>query len=917
MVETGSYDVTNNRRRKDTSFKSFICALLAFLALLILISLLLWSLGSKSTRSSDLTSASAFSFRNGNKTQTTEATTEATTIRPTTKTKGNIVMKTTTETHTTFNTTTQTPSTTQSVESTAEETTTNTTISKSEKLIVLITNTTDATFTDTTDATFTDVTNATFTETTDATFTPETNTTTQQDETSTVQINTTPTTTPTPTETPSTSVPDVSTTVSEQPSTNPDYTSIGEADITLDDLITKTPNQVPAPIVPPVPTTCNNGVCKRAASSMLATMSHEDKLDKCEDYYKFICEGPQKHDDSAFFRHSFKGFAKKIGQVEAASPDHMRFFADFYNSCNRFGDSLDRLRRLDFLKGTEGASLTEAVKTSVLRQTFPFFDIGLNVDRKNFILEITLPGLTYFKTTLDDWSLIQRLQEQCINEQADKIEQYTVELDKISDGIKTCVAEKTEKYVAEFVDEMKKLSVLPGLKFLDDNVKAGTASDDLKEILNAVQDGLAAYRSSNSKKIKPITLGDLKGKYDFGLDWIEFFKGIMNMAVIDDSTVVYFSENLDGVFNKLVEKKANLKQLVDLWYNLELYKNIVIEKEVDNRGYQCLETVTQLMPEVASFIIAELNANKKDLYKEVREIIIGQTVSIYTSFIMANMTESSAKILQDRLPEVRIQHPEVKVIEDSNYAGIFDFKDPYPKKLTDLLEHFRKSLFSLYDTPISGEELLKYFINAFATKPQTYPPSRVIAYQPGFLYGKSTKLPTYVKLAKLGLPVVMQLSKHFTKNDFEKPLEDRERKVYEQMEKTFNTEYLMNKIKYTVENIDFEIEDSTGNHLNYDSIFAENMAFRLETDAFEKDENLEYLPFLQDFDRAQSFIVIALQEYCDKNTLPDFIGDYYKRLLPAPIKFRNILKNSEFYSKSFNCTDTFERKQFPYINPTP
>lgn len=79
----------------------------------------------------------------------------------------------------------------------------------------------------------------------------------------------------------------------------------------------------------------------------------------------------------------------------------------------------------------------------------------------------------------------------------------------------------------------------------------------LEKIANILlQESLAAYRNTNLKKLKETTLLDLNKNYDFGLDWIELFKGITNDLTVDEKTVVYQSEHLEEVFKKLIEKKA-------------------------------------------------------------------------------------------------------------------------------------------------------------------------------------------------------------------------------------------------------------------------------------------------------------------------------------------------------------------------
>ncbi|CAH1104613.1 unnamed protein product [Psylliodes chrysocephalus] len=659
MVETGSYNV-NKKRRRDTSFKSFICALLAFLAMLILISLLLYALRNKAGGGDDLDTKRDDRFE-----------LEFLKGKNNTKKENKTLVVSTVSTTTTAQNTTTTPSTSSTHENansiiknlTEDESSTTTLLPSTDRNANLIPE----------NSTEDQITTTTLLPSTDRNANLITENSTEDQITTTNKIRST---------TEEYIFPD------DESGTPTRYTTVG-------------------PTPDPVPTTCKNGICKRAASSMLAIMNHDDKLNRCEDYYKFICEGPEQNDEHAFFHESFKGFVKKINEVTPTSEKYMTLFADFYKSCNEFGNSINRLERLKCLIGTEGADLTKSVTTAILAQTLPFFDIGLNINGKNFKLEINLPGLSYLKTTLKDWSLMEQLTDTCINKQSDEINQNVIELDKISTNITKCIDEKATQYVKDFVNEMKQLSVLSGFEFLDANVKAATQNDDLIEILNVVQESLAAYRNTNLKKLKETTLLDLNKNYDFGLDWIELFKGITNDLTVDEKTVVYQSEHLEEVFKKLIEKKANLQPLVDLWHNIELYKNIVIEKEIDDRGFNCLEITSELMPEVSSAIISELNANdQQDFYKEVESLMNNLKSNVYTSFTQANMTTESADVLQDRLSEIKIIMPSATPeVDKLNYRKVFDPNDPYPKKMVSLISHFRKTLFGMHDNVVVGDTL--------------------------------------------------------------------------------------------------------------------------------------------------------------------------------------------------------------------
>ncbi|XP_072375955.1 uncharacterized protein [Diabrotica undecimpunctata] len=676
-------------------------------------------------------------------------------------------------------------------------------------------------------------------------------------------------------------------------------------------------------VTPVKPTTgnsaqaCQEGVCKRAASVMLAMMNHDDNPNACDDsqnmdYFSVICDNPGESRSSKFFKSSFRNFHKQLNE---STEDSVKFFLEFYESCNKFENSVHRLNRTKALSGTGGADVTEAVIKSILAESMPFFDLGLNIVEDKFIFEISLPGVNFLKTKVKGWSVVEQSKDFCIAAEAGTISQDVIDLKERSENINSCIKEITSGYVNEFLIEMQELtsSLSSGKDNLEAIVKSGASSNDLIAILNDIQDSWKAYRSDKdpSLKQKTMTLTELKAKYALGFDWTAVLSKVTTSAITDD-TKVYFSEYLDQPFKTLVSKTANLKDMLDLWYSVQMYKNVVMEKQTGNLGHYCIQLTSELIPEVSSHIIHELNNNKEkeELYSLVDTLLDNLKNRFEHSLGEAKFVTDSYRILEDRLNQMQLSKPKpisLKGVSVSQIHGV------YQDQLYQLMERYKKEIYSQVDQPVTPEVLLKLFVGAFDTEPKTYPPNREIVFQPGFVSDMNKNIPYYIRVAKHGLLLAEQIAKQFIKNDFT-DLASEEATLYEDLFKTLDTKYLLERSTYTVENVKCQIEDESGNNLKYETIVGDNLAFRLATDTFLEDTSKDILPFLTDYSRNKTFLINALQDFCKPNNVADFIGDFYnKETIPAPLRIRNMAKNSKFFADTFNCKDNFERKQFPFL----
>ncbi|XP_057670986.1 uncharacterized protein LOC130902738 [Diorhabda carinulata] len=693
------------------------------------------------------------------------------------------------------------------------------------------------------------------------------------------------------------------------------------------------------------PPACLEPVCKRSASSMLAMKNHANQLNYCEDYYSAICHNPHLDNTQKFFKNSLRSIQKSIN---AAKIDSIRYFNSFFKQCIDYGYSINRISRISGLEGTGANSDVEAIIISILTQSMPFFDVGINILNNKFIFEMTLPGSNYLKTNIKGWSLREQFQENCIAEIANGVSQ-NVELDILSNKIDDCINDQTTRYLNDFMMELEPISKLPGMGFLggvltklqnmnpfrgsklqsfnpfgsggknggnSESSNTGDTKTDLSLILRQVQDSWIIYRKAKnpSMKLKLITLSELTKRYNLGIDWTDVFQELTQRPIGGD-TQIYFSEHLDQIFKIMINNKNNLKEMLDLWYNVQFYKNIVIEKQVGNRVQYCMDLAAQLIPEVSSYVISDLNKNRKQLYDLVDGVFEDIKQRFEKSLLLANFSSDSIKILKNRIDSISITRPILSSPSSgSQNVGFFDYwsiSGTYQEQLIQLIKHYKKMLFDQVSTNVTGDILLKYFVYAFDTVPKTYPPNREIIYQPGFTDEMADNLPNYVKLAKQGLPLAQQFSKHFIRNDFSPKLDKKDEFIYDEMLKTFDTKYLVDKSKYKIENIDCIVEDVSGKNFKYISVEGDNLAFRLVSDMYLEDPRKIPLPFA-DYTHNETFITMALQDFCNANSLADFIGDFYNLNLPAPIKVKNMALNSELFAGTYSCPPR-NRKQFPFI----
>ncbi|XP_056631192.1 uncharacterized protein LOC130441497 [Diorhabda sublineata] len=951
-----------NRNRKDASYKNFICALLAFLAMLILISLLLYAFKKPNTTKITDEPKSDYNKGKNNKPATPETTSQhsITTIRNSFDTETNLTASSTLQpststvdsnttsvlnlfASTTRNISTQTTATnTTSTETSLPIPTTSSTrvvtTEKTRPSAVITTEsdnlapTSSTTVVPTEEATPRTIitnesdnlapTNSTHVVTTEKTR-PSAVITTESD-----NLAPTSSTTVVPTEeaTPRTIITNESdnlaptnsthvvTTEKTRPSavittepgnlapTSSTPETVGTHKILFADSSTSSfdigeyvsTDTTPAPFEEKI---CEEAICKRVSSTMLSMMNHEN-INKCGDYFNKICLNPEESSEDRFLGQMFKNL---IHLIDRNHSDGIGFFGDFYHACNNHAHSINRINRIKNLKQIPGRDFSDIVIESILTQSMPFFDVGLNIRNDIFILEMTLPGLSYLKTNIKGWSLREQIKESCFVEIAGSVVDNIVRLNQISSYVDKCIQTEIENYIIQFSQEIEDISKIDDMDFLKNIVPKEETKMNFFEILNIIQENLALYRNvpNSYGKSKSITLHDLNKKYDLDIDWVELFEKLLGKHKVTGDTNILFSDYLNEVFTQLSDKKYNVTEMLNLWYNVEYYKNFVIERHIGNRGLYCMKLTSQLMPEISSYLITNItNKNTEKNSASIENTAKKMMDEIKTSFQIANLGGNSIKLIQEKLDNFNIKGPELFIVEDSKFPP--KINETYENQLIEMIRTYKRTIYDKAMNNVTSKILLKFFVSPFDTYPRTFPPFKDIVYQPGYVFDITKDLPNYVILAKKGLPLAQEIFKQIIYNDHPNQLNNEEIIIYKYLNKSSNTENLLGS-RYTVEKIECEVEGASEINLNYESLVCDNRAFELVSELFQNEPNDEELPFVNNIPVEENFLTLALQDFCKPNDLADFIADYYNKKLPAPIKIKNMITNSNLFIDTFNC----------------
>ncbi|CAH1176046.1 unnamed protein product [Phaedon cochleariae] len=685
--------------------------------------------------------------------------------------------------------------------------------------------------------------------------------------------------------------------------------------------------------------TCEDPVCKKISAQWLAMMNYDEGSDPCDDFYNFACGGTNIAEDlkEAYFDSTSKAL---INRAKEKSEDfeYPTIFVDFYRDCMQHKDDFMMEDILNSLNSIEQKSLTDIFIDLLLSQSMPFFDVGLRVDESESLgYEINLPENSPLKTGLTEWSLIDQMQQQCIEEISDKIKGYKINLSNdTAEDIRSCVKTNTKNYITRFVKEMDSMFSDKSLVYSFKN-----HSVDLQDLMDDLLDHLLINYNSfihtlddvetNYQEIK--TLKELNEQYKCrDLNWVEVFKGITrNVNITEDIPVKVFFSNYTSKVLDVLDKKQNIHGILNLWFNVQRFRNTrPVSINYGRKATHCMRLASQLMPDISVSLVNNISAEQisPKLYERVENLFQQLKSTFNASFEEANMTQDSVTIFQDRLNQIQLRSNanntlDRQILFASGYGNDLDVANKsYHEKLMILLSNYRTNVYSLVGKGYSGDKLaeilLLYFVDPFETEPKTFPPSRHIVFPPGFVYGMSPKLPAYVELATKGFRLGEQIAKHFEKDDFSKELQDREERIYTRLESDADELDLIGDIKYKFDNVHYEISNIRCVGKCANEIFEDNTAFRLVTDIFKDLRDSTILPFMDEtVSTEKSYVSFIAHEFCKRQTIVEMIADLYGgRKLPAPMKTRNMIRNSNFFNQLYQCGfENQNMNQFPYIVP--
>ncbi|CAH1175824.1 unnamed protein product [Phaedon cochleariae] len=667
-------------------------------------------------------------------------------------------------------------------------------------------------------------------------------------------------------------------------------------------------------------TVCNSTSCKDITSQLLFLMNHD--VDPCVEFPEYVCGNQGSLKDP--FSDIFESFEIFLGSnVTDKSEKYRRDFRDFYQSCLHFQKDFGFLDTLEFLLKQNYSSVTDILIEVILRQSFPFFEIGLDidVDTAKYVFQITLPGESVLKTNTDGWSLREQIKNQCRDNLQDSLNSNEMNLNEIHADFRKCENEMLRKYIENYGKNMKFV------------LNINDTEDLLTELLGhqqAIQvPEEEIWQAKIHENFTQITITEMNNKYDM-INWTQFFEGITTNTTFSGNEIVhvYFPDYLEKVFIffKTLEERKLIRMLQE-FSSLELYKNLLQPYGNTKRAF-CMSLVSQLMPDVASIIFYD----KNPIHKTFSSVF--QTRNLFNK-LKNQLNESIEQSTLDEDSKLAFEHKlgklELGLIPSGNFNATKDnYRDlsigpDFQENLVRVMRNYRKIIFSHVGTKASAASLLNYFVSPFQDIPKTFYTSDTIVLHPGIFSRVPSDLPDYIIVAKLGLLMSQEILRHFDPTgrlfmtNGVRSSDEKYKVLVESTRNLMNSFYLKNPINYHQKTV--HLQKINGDHL-LNELISDNAAFRLLTDYYGTLGEQKQMPWIRDgFTAEQVFLIAATQEFCGIYSEVDLMRDLLERgRLPFPIKIQNMVSNSAFFAESFECPVGSEMSfppelmiQFPYI----
>lgn len=677
------------------------------------------------------------------------------------------------------------------------------------------------------------------------------------------------------------------------------------------------------------PNECNTPICERVTSKMINSMDYS--ADPCEEFYQLVCGRNIR--ENGFTGSNFEVLEYYLNtKITYRSEKYLQDFKRFYDSCARFSLDFNFLTNLDYIFAVDApmvTDITDLFVEAVLLQAMPFFDVGLVISEteEKFKFSLPIPGVAYLKTRITGWSVFEESADECSENLQSSIGSKVIDIDEMHKKYRACKNELIKQYAQDFEQVMKAVG-----KITDKEMY-------LTELLDLSQrfiESTVTVRSSQNPgdSFKSMDINELNSKYGI-IDWKLFFEKLTSNKTFTDNEkiLVSYPAHYDFVFEELRKiDKDKLVSMIQEFIHFQLYRNLASPRHIANKEVYCMNLAHELMPDIVTTIIYELNPAKKIFLP-----------THLTQMMFSDLKRSLGKSIEDSKLDATTKEKFGKKLEHLNLGLIttgdtnttrdnyknLKVRDTFPENVVTLLKNYRKCIFDIVGLKSSPATLLHYFVSPFNTKPVTFYTSNAIVMHPGVFKEVPSGLPEHIRLAKIGFPMAQNIAKHFDPlgrglmTDNIKTNDAYYNELVKQTNEIFDQYYIKNPFPFHKSSLKFKPVSSSDyvNELIYD-----NAAFKLVTDYLHKLKKKPInLPWISSgkISLNQSFFIAFAQEFCDDQSEVSFMKELFEtKTLPSQIKIRNIISNSPFFGESFKCfegsnfwLDPSVIRPFPYSPP--
>ncbi|XP_018567068.1 endothelin-converting enzyme homolog isoform X1 [Anoplophora glabripennis] len=654
---------------------------------------------------------------------------------------------------------------------------------------------------------------------------------------------------------------------------------------------------------PSAPQACASKVCKNTASKLLYLMNHDDD-DSCENFFDFACGG-QKIDEEYPKRKNLKMLINYLDRINGSAHKYLMDFKTFYGSCVKHEQSFKFMPRLEFLITSPNMSLTELFAELILTQSMPLFDIGVDNKMDSYIFEITLPGKSSLKNSVQGWSLMDQIRKECLDTLKLSKRKPEINLDKEYSSLQICQRERFKNIAEDFVEEIK--------RFLDYSpVFNETNLENLLSVMDWIQRSLPEeydiQQTLIDKDYGMSSIEGLKSAIDSSfVEWEAIFRKITFQGASDRTLIVYFKNYLESLFKMLTNKfnKWELFDMLWLYSRLQLYVNTVVSKEREDREMYCMDLAKQIMPNTVSVITYKVTGDQTFATYKVQSFFEKLKQKLTESIQNSKLEDATKDMLQERLKKVSLgmitTGDHTAAINNNQVLTLTE--NDYQANVVESLRNYRRIVYSLAGTEATPASLLRYFVDPFSTRPKLFEARNVIVAQAAFIKKYALRVPKHISFATIGMHLSRELANVVTNGTI------REKQYYQDL-MTYTKDLLIIYANYT-----YNVQGSTvffniTQNLWINQMIVDNTAFKLTLNCFNElggfdKPNVSSLPWMvSDYPVNKEFFIAAAQEYCREYSPLDFMEDLYVTgNLPPPLRVQNFLSNSEEFATVFNCPE--------------